>query len=212
MRPKATKGACVYCGTEYTKAGMAKHLAKCLTDKVQSSQGKSSSCFHLQVTAKYSPVYWLHLQVDSAATLKALDAFLRGIWLECCGHMSMFRSRYIGEVAMSRKLSAIMQVGAELDYDYDMGDTTSLQIKVLGEYQGLVTKKKPVVILARNLPPEIACDECGNNPAVKICPECNWEGEGWLCKACAAKHACGEVKYMLPVANSPRAGVCGYAG
>lgn len=212
MRPKATKGICAHCGMEYTRAGMARHLAKCLADRMKTVKGKKEKdCFHLQVSAKYATAYWLHLQVDAAATLKTLDGFLREIWLECCGHMSMF---HVGhrEIGMSRKLSSFFSPGTTIDYDYDMGDTTSLEIKVVAAYQGQVIPRKSVEILARNQPPEISCDECGKRPAVRICQECQWEGEGWLCKICAANHECGDEEYLLPLANSPRAGVCGYVG
>ena len=37
----------------------------------------------------YGP-YWLHLEVQGDVRLTVLDAFLRAIWLECCGHMSQF--------------------------------------------------------------------------------------------------------------------------
>lgn len=212
MKPKATKGPCGHCGKEYTRAGMAKHLAKCLLDEARTTNGKKAKpCFHLQVAAKFSSAYWLHLQTDGDSTLKTLDKFLRDIWLECCGHMSLF---HVGhqKIGMGRKLSALFSPGMAIEYDYDMGDTTSLEIKVMGVYQGLVSPGKPVEILARNQQPEIACDSCGKALAVQICPECQWDDEGWLCKACAAKHECGDDEYFLPVVNSPRTGVCGYVG
>ena len=83
MRPKATRGACAHCGKEYPKAGMAKHLL----DRLPADKGKSSPCFHLQVSATYTSAYWSHLQADVNTTLKSLDVFLRKIWLECCSHM-----------------------------------------------------------------------------------------------------------------------------
>jgi len=52
---------------------------------------------------------------------------------------------------------------------------------------------------------------CGKTLVVQICTECQWDGSGWLCEACAKKHECGE-EMMLPVVNSPRTGVCGYSG
>jgi hypothetical protein len=61
-------------------------------------------------------------------------------------------------------------------------------------------------------PPEIHCDVCERHPAVRICPECNWEDEGWLCQKCATGHSCGDKAGYLPIPNSPRAGVCGYTG
>lgn len=208
MRKKATRGTCTSCGKEYTRQGMTKHLQGCLIDRL--GKEKTAPCFHLLVTAEISD-YWLHLQVNASATLKSLDSFLRRIWLECCGHMSMFRYGR-DEIAMSRKLNKTLQPDLALDYDYDFGSTTSLKIKVFGEFPGLVTPKRPVEVLARNQAPEIPCDECGKGSAVNICPECQWEGEGWLCHSCAAKHQCGDEEYFLPVVNSPRTGVCGYTG
>ena len=211
MKAKANKGACAHCGKEYTRSGMAKHLAQCLIDRLQTAQVKTGPCFHLQVAARL-PGYWLHLQADANTTMKSLDSFLRKIWLECCGHMSVF---HLGphQLGMSHKLTSTLEPGMELGYEYDMGDTTALRITVMGEYPGLLTPKKPVEVLARNLAPAVLCDACGKKPAVLICPECHYEGEGWLCKACAKKHECGgEEEYFLPVVNSPRAGVCGYTG
>ena len=211
MRPKAIRGACAHCGKVYTRAGMAKHLARCLADRQQKIQGQSSPCFHLQVKAKYSSAYWLHLQASADATLKNLDSFLRKTWLECCGHMSMFRVEH-REIGMNRKLGSLLQPGMEIDYEYDMGSTTALHIVVLGQYPGWVAPKRPVEILARNHPPVIICAECGQQPSVWICLECSYDGEGWLCASCAAEHSCGDEDYFLPVVNSPRAGVCGYTG
>ncbi len=211
MKPKATKGPCSLCGKEYTRTGMGKHLASCLMNRIGETKGSHTTCYHLLVKTKYPSDYWLHLQIDANATLKTLDGFLRQIWLECCGHMSSF---FMGKhtIGKTRQVGAILEPGMEVDYDYDMGSTTSLRIKVLGEYPGLVKKKMQVEVLARNQPPEIPCDECGNNPAAGICSECSWEGSGWLCESCAAEHECGDEEYFLPVANSPRTGVCGYSG
>jgi hypothetical protein len=40
---------------------------------------------------RYAPGdYWLHLEAPITATLRALDGYLRDLWLECCGHLSIF--------------------------------------------------------------------------------------------------------------------------
>ena len=44
-----------------------------------------------------------------------------------------------------------------------------------------------------------------------ICAQCIYEDKGCLCDACARSHECGE-EMLLPLVNSPRAGVCGYTG
>jgi len=112
---------------------------------------------------------------------------------------------------MQGRLVTALRTGNVIDYDYDMGDTSELQIKVLTKYQGPAPDGKAITILARNQPPEIPCDDCEKHPAVCICPECNWEGEGWLCQKCATEHSCGGEAGYLPIPNSPRAGVCGYS-
>lgn len=93
-----------------------------------------------------------------------------------------------------------------------MGDTTSLRIKVVDQYQGVVRPRKPVELLARNQAPVYICEDCGKGAAVTICQECQMEGgAGWLCKSCEATHRC-ENHYFLPIVNFPRTGVCGYTG
>lgn len=66
-------------------------------------------------------------------------------------------------------------------------------------------------MLARNHDPQLPCEKCGKGVATQICSDCQWSGEGWLCDKCAGRHKCGE-EMLLPVVNSPRAGVCGYTG
>jgi hypothetical protein len=211
MTNKTIKGACTLCGKEYTRSGMGKHLASCLAKRQEEAFDEDCFSLHLLVTTRYPSDYWLHLQVDERATFKMLDTFLRKLWLECCGHMSQF---FVGRqtIGMQGRLVSMLAPGVEFDYDYDMGDTTALRLKVLGTYEGLPTAKTTIAILARNHPPEILCGACERRPAVTICCECNWEGEGWLCQKCATKHSCGDDAGYLPIPNSPRAGVCGYTG
>ena len=66
------------------------------------------------------------------------------------------------------------------------------------------------LFLARNDPPPIVCEVCGK-PAVQVCSQCIYSGEGWVCDEHAADHPYGE-EMMLPVVNSPRVGMCGYTG
>jgi len=193
---------------------MSRHLQSCLPNNLEQFIGKKASVkesfFHIQISGVYAPVYWLHLIVGGKSRLKTLDQFLRDIWLECCGHLSAFI--YQGnDLEMGQKLEDVFNPGMKIEYQYDFGSTTYLLVNVLEEYQGRIKKNKPVQILARNKPPEILCDECGNSPAVKICPECQWEDSGWFCQSCAEKHECDE-DIFLPVLNSPRTGECGYTG
>ena len=214
MSTKAPKATCLLCKSKYTGTGMTRHLQSCIPNSVKNQRKhekfKPQPFFHILVKGYQLPEYWLHLKVTSTARLEDLDQFLRAIWLECCGHMSAFSYRR-SELEMGRRLKDVICPGMELLHEYDFGSTTELLVKVLAEYEGPVEKNKPVQILARNEAPKILCDECGKVSAVQICTECQWDGSGWLCEACAKNHECGE-EMLLPVVNSPRTGVCGYTG
>lgn len=208
-KPKAT---CLICKSKYSESGMTRHLQSCLAKSQEKQKGetKRQRFFHILVQGYSFPEYWLHLKVLKNARLEDLDQFLRQIWLECCGHMSAFSFNH-EEVPMGKKLKDVFQPGIELFYEYDFGSTTELLIRVIAEYEGTIEKGGTIEVLARNEPPEIICDECGKHSAVQICTECLWDEGGWLCQKCAEQHSCDE-DMMLPVVNSPRTGVCGYAG
>ncbi len=213
-----TKGACMLCGKDYTKAGMTRHIATCLTKHIESksngAKGKKEIFTHLVVTAPGMPEYWLHVLMDCNDTLEALDGFLRGIWLECCGHLSAFTTGHYNEVRMKTEIGRVLTPDIELQYQYDFGSTTDLKVKSLAEYEVPAKLFDPLELFARNDDPQIPCSNCGK-PAEEICTQCMWEGPGWLCEACARKHTehtgCEE-DMRLPVVNSPRTGVCGYSG
>ena len=211
---KVPKATCLLCNSKYTKEGMTRHLKSCLHKSLEKQPKQQKyevqPFFHIYVTGYYSSGYWLHLKINCKASLRDLDQFLRNIWLECCGHLSAF-SYQGSELGMGRKLKDVLRPGMKLLHEYDFGTPTELLVKVLGEYEGPMEKNKPVQILSRNEAPEIPCDQCGKAPAVQICTECQWDGTGWLCQACAENHECGE-EMQLPVVNSPRTGVCGYTG
>jgi hypothetical protein len=91
-----------------------------------------------------------------------------------------------GDESMDVALSEILKPGLKFGHQYDFGSTTALALRVIAEYEGAPPgpKEEPVRILARNDPPDIRCGKCGK-PAVLVCPECMYDKEGWLCKACA---------------------------
>jgi hypothetical protein len=206
---------------------MTRHLAKCQAGHagakaVRRKKVKTGKLYHVLVQGKYNPQYWLHLELPATATLADLDAFLRDIWLECCGHLSAFD---IGEVRYSvdadsadpfylRDNERNMDVpvgkvfGPDLKFthEYDYGSTTTLGLQVVGERAGALGKEHEIKLLARNEPPPILCRVCGQ-PAqwVDTCAETE---EDAVCDRCLD----GDDEGFLPVVNSPRIGVCGYAG
>lgn len=224
MRRLTTKGKCALCGAVYSKAGMTKHLTKCALQHLASTTagGRGQQrILHVTIEGSYAPLYWMHLAAPSTATLEDLDGFLRDLWLECCGHLSMFRiggtdfyvdstsARELGGRTMNVELGRVLAPGVKFDHEYDFGTTTELTLKVVSEWEE-ASRDKSVRILSQNDPPQIPCQSCGQ-PAAQVCVQCIYEDEGWLCDSCAADHECGE-EMFLPVVNSPRVGMCAYTG
>lgn len=229
MAKQVSKGACAFCHAELTKASMTKHLEACEKRvAAETKAGKRASArpvrkFHLLVEGRDLPEYWMHLEVVATTTLTTLDRFLRETWLECCGHMSAFEIggvRYsidagmddewgMEEKSMRVRLESVLHPGESCTYEYDYGTTTELRLKVIGA-QDTETKGQAIRILARNTPPLRVCDVCAQ-AASEVCSQCIFENKGWLCEEHAESHECGE-DMLLPVVNSPRVGMCAYAG
>ena len=224
---------------------MTRHLEKCRGGVAASeeqpgrkSAGPSAQVFHLLIEGRDQTEYWLHLDVRADATLDELDSLLRGMWLECCGHLSAFnvgRDRYRWEppggfddendffdgldemFGMPKEhnldvtLAEALPPGTAFTYEYDFGSTTELKGRVLTEREAVPPPTKPIALLARNTPPSLLCDECGE-PASWV----GWVDEDdneprTLCDPCIEAHDY-DTEMLLPVVNSPRMGVCAYTG
>jgi hypothetical protein len=230
MTKQLSKGTCSLCHGEFSKATMTKHLEACQrrandarAKAASPKPGRKTKKFHLVVEGRDLPMYWMHLEVSTGATLADLDQFLRDIWLECCGHLSAFeidKERYSSDAgrysdwetdehSMRVRLDKVLSPGRKFFHEYDFGTTTELSLKVLTE-EDREAKGQPIQVLARNTPPLIPCGVCGK-PATEVCSQCVYDEGGWLCEACAKAHECGE-DMLLPVVNSPRVGMCGYTG
>jgi hypothetical protein len=92
-----SKGICSFCKGEFEKAKMTQHLRYCKQRAVEiaaeaksSTESQKTKLFHIVVEGRYNPEYWMHLEMPASDALVDLDGFLRGIWLECCGHLSEF--------------------------------------------------------------------------------------------------------------------------
>lgn len=202
-------GTCAQCKEQFSKSTISSHLATCSTPMRSDQIGKT---FRLLVEGEGQSHYWMHLEIPAQATLENLDDFLRQIWLECCDHLSQFiiqKKSYAYSPLDSQEsnlrvpLVKVLRPGLLFFHEYDFGSTTVLQLKVLSEQNGDISKKK-VKLLARNNPPSTRCSSCGKE-AAQVCGDCGIDS----CKGCTKKHKCGEDMFM-PLANSPRAGVCGY--
>lgn len=220
MARKQSKGTCVYCGKELSKAGITKHLATCPQQqdaiaKAESKKGSSESLYHLRVQDAYRSDFWLDLEMRGSKALKDLDTYLRAIWLECCGHMSQFslEGGFAREVGMRRKLSDILQPGSELTHIYDFGTSSETIVKCVEQREGIALTTKAIALMARNNMPDYLCIKCGK-PATHLCMECLIEEqtEGTLCDQHTENHPYDDYGEPMPLVNSPRLGMCGYDG
>lgn len=212
------RGRCALCGYETTKGSMGKHLARCpqLHEQVtDAGSSKPETLLRLRMQDGYEGAFWIDVDVRSACTLGDVDAYLRAIWLECCGHLSKFMIGGWGgaDVAKSRRVQAVLADGVELTHVYDFGTESVTRISAVGSRQAVPLGQRPITLMARNLPPEVTCVEC-ERPATYLCQECqlDWESPGTLCAQHAKEHPHEEYGEPMEIVNSPRMGMCGYAG
>lgn len=220
-RTPSSKGACAFCGRAMTRAGMAKHLQSCPARAEQNAAAAAEPrnpqpVIHLQVQPAQGGPHWLQLEMNGDAKLKRLDAYLRTIWLDCCGHLSEFTigGPWSGrKVAMTRDARQVLKPGTELFHVYDFGTSSETLIRAVGVREGAPLTKHPIALLARNEPPSYPCMECDRD-AAWLCMECIYEEEraGTLCEEHTASHPHDSYGEPLPIVNSPRVGMCGYEG
>ncbi len=109
--------------------------------------------------------------------------------------------------SMEVSLERVLKVGQKFSYVYDYGSSTYINLRVIAEREGIVqNKKKPVQLLARNTAPTFPCVVCGKpGTAVAMGYFTDSIADSVFCTECANKQ--GGEGGMLPIINSPRAGV-----
>lgn len=238
----ASTGTCMLCEQTYSRPGMGRHLKACRRKVglqglasgketlIIRHDGKATRSYHIAVEDRYDTRYWMHLEMPTRLDLLGLDRFLRNTWLECCGHLSAFhiagvtyRSGGIdflepfgGRPPEDMQCAAyrVLHPGQRFAYQYDFGTTTELSLRVVSEQENKLGLG--IRLLAINDPPRAVCHSCETASADVICTECSMESfpypdQGYLCSDCNIRHGCDDMLY-LPVVNSPRVGMCGYAG
>ena len=189
----------------------------------------------------YSGPYWMVLLVPKMMKLHYLDRFLRRTWVECCHHLSRFdvnqqtyhcpsvltehEPRYGGEIKIMTDYTVqdiLPTIGTTMEYTYDFGTPTWLNLEVFGE--GITPTSEEIFVLARNRLPVINCGQCIKNPATWGCTWCC----DCLCKTCTNDHDCHAMEpsnvivepseegksadQFVEIFNSPRSGTCMYCG
>jgi hypothetical protein len=218
--PQRHIGICHYCGDVFTKTTIKKHLDRCgkrneLIEKSSDRSQTNQVLLHIHVSDIDKPEFWLNMEVNSDSKLLNLDKYLRAIWLECCGHMSMFSENgwNTPEIKKSKQIGDVFRIYKSITYIYDFGTESRLVIKLIGLREGKALSKKPICLLARNLSPQYKCIRC-KNVADWLCMECVIEEEKWgtLCDEHVESHEHKDYGPPFFLVNSPRMGLCGYEG
>ena len=215
------RGKCGYCEKDFSVGGMTRHLSACprrkeIVAEGDRKRGRNMGLYHLRAQDEWRKDFWIDLEVKGSATLEDLDHYLRYIWLECCGHLSMFsRDRWMGnEVSAARKVADIFEPGVQITHIYDFGDSSNTLIRNVSVRNGKPTVAPyPIALMARNNQPEFDCISCDRS-ASWLCIECIYEDDVWgtLCQQHSDDHPHDSYGGPLPLVNSPRIGMCGYDG
>jgi len=211
-----SEGYCIYCNKLFSKKEMGKHLTAHLKG-MEKAVNESSGVNYCHIEVESDEMF-LHLLVKGDAKMKAIDNFLRDIWLDCCGHLGAFGHKDF-KVSMSHLVEDVMTPRIKIFHNYDFGSTTRVFLKGLNQYK--LNEKEKVILLSRNEPIKIPCSICKKAPAAYLCTECFNDDDddddfSFFCKKCSELHeaeceAYTDYSQML-VVNSPRMGVCGYEG
>lgn len=203
---------CYYCDKELNSRNIKSHVKRCkvMHDNIEAKKkvnNKTREQFIISMVPKYgSKDYCIYISIDKSLTLQDLDSFIRDVWVECCGHLSLFK---IDDREFERtkniRLSDILNVGIKFEYEYDFGSTTELKLEVVDSLT-VSQDFSRIEIIARSKEVVHKCEQCGADTRL-------YDGlnEEWVCESCAEdldKEYIEEIDYC----NSPRDGVCGYCG
>lgn len=206
--PRKYEGQCKFCRQDFAKRQIVNHLDKCEKRKPDDSVKN----LRLRIVDPYAKNFWLIAEVSNKAKLKDLDQLIRDVWVECCGHLSLFGD-YGSEIGKQRIIIQTLRPGDAIGYIYDFGSSTELTIEALGYANYQLGDQKKVELTARNYPLLSNCVKCGE-PSTQVCTICTEETPAVVCDKCGEKYHneedVEEEHYLLPIANSPRSGVCGY--
>ena len=193
-----TQSQCLGCRKTFHTKAVRNHLKSCIAT-AETPLGKTPKPMLLvSATAGYDDtktVYALYTLMTKNATLRDIDELLRQTWLECCLHLSSFDSvgtRFVSDgfdtglfdyddPSFDHRAAWAIPSGTEAEYQYDMGDSTDLTVRVepapeqaqawLARHD--IDAGDPIL---RNLMPEL-CDNCGQEashfrPAEVLCTGC----------------------------------------
>ena len=206
----AIPGTCYLCHQTFSGSRIRRHLLRCIESSTGSRPAPepikrdrrriARKTAYLSVRARERP-QWLELGVRCDVTLHELDRFLRGVWLECCGHVSHFkigdavystlvpmpgegwRFEPMDEVEarwrhMKRTINAAVPPLTQFGYEHDYGDPTDLTLAhraVFGDLVQAVGPSQPWhggrIVILARNSPLQACLRCGAPAHWRSAPE-----------------------------------------
>ncbi len=216
VRSENGEGVCILCGDVLSAEDMKAHISVCIQNE---SDADGEENLLLRISDVDDADYWMYAFLKKDASLAQLDNFLRDVWVDCCGHMSVFtvggeeyyssNAREMGGHSMNARVFKGMACGTEMLYEYDFGTPTRLKIELVDEYKAKKRQRKALQ-LARNIQPKYTCVSCGRRAELVESRMGESISEMAYCEVCASEKAQREGCMMLPILNSPRCGVCGY--
>lgn len=220
MKKPNSEGHCLFCDKTFKKAGINRHLQKHLEDKTRQGQPGKSFLLKIEPDPSWgSSPYFLSVWIDGEVKMKQLDSFLRGIWLECCGHMSsftnpkkarqggmwdFFEAEELMEQGKIKQYEALMETTRgevpmgrkaknvfekDLKLKYEYDFGSTTQLQLTVVGEYGIKADEKIILLSRNEPLNLLCTSCGVEPATQVCTVCEYEEEADFCEKCAEKHA-----------------------
>ena len=206
----AIPGTCYLCHQTLSGSRIRRHLLQCIKSRTgiepspdplkQDRRKIARKTAHLSVRARERP-HWIEVGVRCDVTLHELDRFLRGVWLECCGHVSHFkigdavystlvpmpgvhwRFEPMDEVEarwshMKRTINAAIPPLSRFEYEHDYGDPTELTLEhsaVFGDLAQAISPSQPWhggrIVILARNNPLRACLRCGEPAYWRAAPE-----------------------------------------
>ena len=207
-----TQSQCLGCRKTLQTKTARTHLKSCIAAAKMPEGRRRKPMLIVSATAGYDDtktVYALYTLMPKNATLRDIDELLRETWLECCGHLSSFDSKgtkftsdgfdqdMFDDPSFDHRAAWTIPPGTEAEYQYDMGDTTCVTVRVEPApeqaWAWLARQEiDPGDPVLRNLMPEL-CDKCGQEashfrPAETLCTGCTPENPRTYVELLARTH------------------------
>lgn len=149
---------CTCCNKKFGNRKIKDHVSECVKNTVTEESG------YLMEFMAYNDItntfHYMHALFGSKCKLSHIDKFLRDMWCECCGHMSIVHvfdaETDIRKDGKFRDLISKYDETNQFTYEYDMGDTTTIFFRILKKLNDNNSTKYK--LLYRNEQQNVKCD------------------------------------------------------